>query len=131
MVTIVRTWPDYLDDWSGHYYYLDAAWAQYVAKRFPNLSAFVSSNVSKAKAKGLGLVVGLMLTKGSPTGGRMSASQIKTYGAALLNNSYPCAFISYQYGDYVQSYLNSSSVKDAMSYLRRKAQNHGSKSCRG
>jgi hypothetical protein len=129
MVTIVRTWPDYLDDWSGDYYYLDAAWAQYVAKRFPDLSAFVSSNVSKAKAKGLALVVGLMLTKGSPTGGYMSASQIETYGSALLSNSYPCAFISYQYGDYAESYLTSSSIENAMDVLRAKAQNHGSKSC--
>jgi hypothetical protein len=128
MVTIVRTWPDYLDDYSGTYHYLDAAWAQYTARRFPNMSTFLSTNVSKAQRKGLALVVGLNLIDGSPTGGLMSASQIKTYGSALLSSSYPCAFISWQYRS---TYLSSASIKDAMSYLKSKAANRSSKTCRG
>nr|MBA3553161.1 hypothetical protein [Gemmatimonadales bacterium] len=50
MVTIVRTWPDYLDNWDGNYRYLDAAWAQYAANRWPNAGAFLEENVSKARA---------------------------------------------------------------------------------
>jgi hypothetical protein len=127
MVTIVRTWPDYLDDWSGSYRYLDAAWAQYAANRWPNADAFLRENVSKAKNRGLALIVGLNVLDGSPTKGKMSASQVKSYGSALLGDSYPCAFISWKYRD---EYL-SSSVKDAMRYLRGKAENRSFKSCRG
>jgi hypothetical protein len=128
MVTIVRTWPDYLDDYSGSYQYLDAAWAQYAANRFPNAQDFINSNVSKAKAKGLALVVGLNLRDGSPTRGNMSASQVKSYGTALLSNSYPCAFLSWKYDD---NYLSTSAMRDAMRSLRNQAENRATKSCRG
>jgi hypothetical protein len=128
MATIVRTWPAYLAEYRGSYRYLDAAWAQYAANRFPNPSTFLSTNVSKAKAKGLALVVGLNISKGSPSKGRMSASQVKSYGSALLNSSYPCAFISWKYNS---DHLSSGSMRDAMQTLRRKSENRGSKSCRG
>jgi hypothetical protein len=127
MVTIVRTWPDYLDNWSGTYYYLDAAWAQYAANRFPNVNDFITTNVAKAKAKGLALIVGMNILKGSPTKGAMSAKQLRYYGSALLSSSYPCAFISWMYADW---YMSKSSIKDAMSYLRSKAQSRGFKTCR-
>jgi hypothetical protein len=126
MATIVRTWPDYLDDYKGSYRYLDAAWAQYAANRWSNPTKFLNENVEKARRKGLALVVGLNIIKGSPSKGKMSASQVKTYGSALLSSSYPCAFISWQYRD---SYMTSS-IKDAMSYLRRKAQNRATKTCK-
>jgi hypothetical protein len=125
MVTIVRTWPDYLDNWSGTYHYLDAAWAQYAANRFPDPYAFISNNVTKAKARGLALVVGLNLIDGSPTRGNMSADQIQNYGTALLSSTYPCSFISWQYRD---SYLTSSRM-DALKVLRQKAQNRSFKTC--
>jgi hypothetical protein len=127
MVTIVRTWPDYLDNWSGTYYYLDAAWAQYAANRWPNVYDFLTSNVAKAKAKGLALIVGMNILYGSPTREAMSANQIRYYGSALLSSSYPCAFISWMYADW---YMSKSSIKDAMSYLRSKAQGRNFKSCR-
>jgi hypothetical protein len=127
MSTVVRAYPDYLADWSGTYRYLDAGWAQYVARKGP-ISTFTNQNVALAKRKGLALVVGLNVLYGGPRGSRMSASQVKSWGSTLLNSSYPCAFISYQYKS---SYLNTSSMKDAMSYLHRKAKNRGAKSCRG
>jgi hypothetical protein len=128
MVTIVRTSPDYLSSYRGSYRYLDAAWSQYVIHRWPNVSAFISSNASKAKAKGLGLITGLnVIHGGSRPRTPMTASQVRTYGSALLNSTYPCAFISWQYRD---SYM-SSAVRDAMSDLRRKAQSRGFKTCRG
>jgi hypothetical protein len=128
MTTIVRTWPDYLADWNGSYRYLDAAWAQYAANRFPDPKAFLSSNISRAKAKGLALVVGLNISKGSPSKGQMSASQVKSYGSALLADSYPCAFISWKYNS---DHLSSGSMKESMAYLRNRAENRGSKNCRG
>lgn len=127
MATIVRTWPDYLDNWGGKYVYLDAAWAQYAANRFPDPNAFISTNVSKAKAKGLALIVGLNLRDGSPSKGNMSASQVKSYGSALLSSSYPCAFLSWKYDD---NYLSTSAMRDAMRTLRNKAQNRPFKTCK-
>jgi hypothetical protein len=128
MVTIVRTWPDYLDNWSGSYRYLDAAWAQYAANRWPNADAFLKENVSKAQAKGLGLVVGLNLLDGSPTKGKMSASQVESYGSALLSSTYPCAFVSWKYDE---AHMSSSGMGNAMAALRRLAQNRSSRTCRG
>jgi hypothetical protein len=57
----------------------------------------------------------------------MSSSQLKSYGAALLNSSYPCAFLSWQYRS---DYMSSSGVQEAMNFLRSKAEGRGSKSCR-
>jgi len=128
MPTLVRSSPDYMAAWSGTYQYLDGAWAQYLIRRWPDVDAYISKAVSKAKSKGLALVVGLNIVRGSPTGGYMTGSQIKTYGGKLLSDSYPCAFLSWTYRD---SYLSQSSIKDAMSYLRSKAQNRPTKSCRG
>ncbi len=128
MVTIARTWPDYLDNWSRSYQYLDAAWAQYAANRWKDPYAFLNTNVKKAKGKGLALVVGMNVIKGSPTKGAMSASQVRNYGSALLSSTYPCAFISWNYRDW---YVSTSAMKDAMLYIRKKAQNRSFKSCRG
>jgi len=57
----------------------------------------------------------------------MNATEVQTYGSALLSSSYPCAFISWQYNS---TYLSSSSIKSAMDVLRNKAQNRSAKTCR-
>jgi hypothetical protein len=127
MRTVVRAYPDYLVKWSGTYRYLDAAWAQYVHRKGP-VGDFTRQNVALAKRKGLALVVGLNVLQGGPNGSRMTASQIKSWGGTLLSSSYPCAFISWEYRS---TYLNTTSIKNAMSYLRGKAKNRSFKSCRG
>jgi hypothetical protein len=128
MVTIARTWPDYLDNKSGGFRYLDASWAQYAANRFPNVDEFIQYNVAKAKGVGLALIVGLNLRDGSPTKGNMSARQIRSYGTGLLSSSYPCAFISWKYDD---QYLASWDIRSAMNDLRDIAQRRSFKTCRG
>jgi hypothetical protein len=126
MTTVVRAYPDYLANWSGTYRYLDAGWVQYVS-RFGDVSTFLSRHVALAKKKDLALVVGLNVLYGGSNGSKMTASQVKSWGSALLSNSYPCAFISYQYNS---TYLNTSSIRDAMSYLRNKAKAKPLKACR-
>ncbi len=126
MPTIVRTYPDYLANYSGSYQYLDAAWAQYVY-RFGDVNSFISKNVSLAQKKGLGLVVGLNILKGGPNKAKMTPSQVKSWGSALLSSSYPCAFLSWTYNS---TYLGTSGIQDAMSYLRNKAESRSSRSCR-
>jgi hypothetical protein len=124
MPTIVRVEPSYL---ARNHRYLDAAWAQYLHRKGP-VQSFLRRNVSAAQERRLGLVVGLNTLKGgSPNGTRMTAGEVKSWGSALLDSSYPCAFINWTYN---RSYLSSRGLPDAMMALRRKAQSRGGKSCR-
>ena len=132
--TIARAWPDFLKGY--RYRYLDAAWAQY-SDRFGSVSTFMKENVRDAKASGLALVIGMnQLAGGNKSGlkgyysGRfaMSASQLRSWGATMLGDSYPCAFISWQYNS---RYMGRSDIKSAMSYLAGKARSKGYKSCKG
>jgi hypothetical protein len=134
MPTIVRGWPAYLKGYD--YQYLDAAWAQY-SDRFGPISSFMSDNVRDAKAAGLALVVGLNLldggTKASGIKGfskgkhSMSPSQVKTWGNALLSDSYVCAFLSWKYTD---AYFSRAGIKSALADLSEKAKGMPNKGCR-
>jgi hypothetical protein len=126
LATIVRTYPTYLERW-GPYRYLDAAWAQYV-HRFGDAGSFTNQHVNSAKRQGLALIVGLNYLKGGPDRRKMTASQVRSWGSTLLSSSYPCAFISWKYDD---NYLSTSGIRDAMSYLRNKAESRSARSCRG
>ena len=126
MLTIVRSEP-YLIKWSGNYQYLDAAWAQYLARK-GDPTDYINKNVSAAKQMGLGLITGLNLTMGgNPNNTGMSASEIESYGSALLSSSYPCAFLSWQYDE---RFLSGSGIGAAMDKLRQKAQNRATASCK-
>ena len=92
------------------------------------MNDFIASNVASAKRQGLGLVVGLNYLRGGVNKSKMTASQVKSWGSTLLSSTYPCAFISWKYDD---RYLSSSGIRDAMSYLRNKAENRSARSCRG
>jgi hypothetical protein len=125
MATIARTESTYLAQWSGSYRYLDAAWAQYAARK-GDPGDFIKRNVADAKLKGLALVTGLNILMGDfreP----MSPSLIKSAGSALLSSWYPCAFISWRYDT---EYLATPGVRDALKYLRAKALQRTYKSCR-
>jgi hypothetical protein len=128
MLTIVRAPPGKIK-WAGTYRYLDAAWAQVENPHGTlNVKAWFDQSVSAARSLGLALVVGLNVTKGNIGRTRMTPTQVRNWGSILLNSSYPCAFISWRY---VDSHLASTSMRDAMRYLRSKAENRPSKSCRG
>ena len=125
--TVVRAEP-YEIKWSGTYRHLDAAWAQYLSRK-GKVSDYIQKNVSTAKQMGLGLIVGLNIVHGgSPNGTWMTPSEVENWGTALLSSDYPCAFVSWQYNS---SKLSSSSMKEAMSRLRRKAESRPSRSCSG
>jgi hypothetical protein len=123
--TIVRTEPDYL---GSNHKYLDAAWAQYLARR-GDVNDYIKRNVADAQQRGLGLVVGLnVIDGGTPTGTKMTASQVESWGSALLSSTYPCAFIMWTYNS---TYLSSAGIGRAMDALRRKAENRSVRTCRG
>jgi hypothetical protein len=132
--TVVRSWPAYLKGY--RYRYLDAAWAQYSARKGP-IGSFTSQNVNDAKRAGLKLVVGMNLLDGGNKSSRikgnlsgkyaMSASQLRQWGAVLMSNSYVCAFLSWKYS---AKYIGRSDIKSAMSYLAGKARGSRAGSCR-
>jgi hypothetical protein len=125
MATVARTEPTYLAQWSGTFRYLDAAWAQYAARKGDPYD-FIKRNVADAKRKGLALVTGLNILMGDfreP----MTPSMIKSVGSVLVSSWYPCAFISWKYD---AEYLATPGVRDALKYLRAKALQKTYKSCR-
>ncbi|MGH7509234.1 MAG: hypothetical protein ACREMZ_07160 [Gemmatimonadales bacterium] len=124
MPTLARVEPSYFRNYRARY--LDGAWAQYVTRK-GSASDYIRRNVADAQRADLSLVVGLNISKGGPNKRRLTPSQVKSFGSALLASSYPCAFISWTYG----SYLTTGSMLDAMRFLRSKAQSRGTKTCRG
>jgi hypothetical protein len=122
MATIIRVEPYYFKSPPR---YLDAVWAQYVTRK-GTAADYIRRNVADAQRADLALVVGLNISKGGPNRSRMTPSQVKSFGSTLLSSTYPCAFISWEYG----SYLTTSSMTDALRYLRSKAQSRSTKVCR-
>jgi hypothetical protein len=124
MPTLIRAHPDYM---LYTHRYLDGAWATYMWRR-GDAYEYTRKMVAEAQKRDLSLVVGLnVLDGGNPTGTRMTAKELESWGSAMLSSSYPCAFVMWKYDT---DYLTSSGVPSAMDVLRRKAANRSSKSCR-
>jgi hypothetical protein len=136
MPTIVRVVPSWLKQANISYTYLDAAWAQYAAYK-GDVTKFITPEVAAAKYKHLGLVVSMNILDGGngssgirgPSSGKysMSASELKTYGNVLLNQTYACGFLMWMYNS---SYFGRSDVKSSMSALASRARSHTKTSCR-
>jgi hypothetical protein len=134
--TLVHTKMSWLASTSMTYRYLDAGWVQYAASKGP-VATWVSSEVANAKLKGLGLVMGLnVLNGGNGSSGirgtksgkySMSASELRTYGTATLDQSYACAFVMWEHKP---TYYDRTDIKSAMSALAQKARAHVKTSCR-
>lgn len=139
MTTLVRVVPSWLAQGGITFTYLDAGWLQYAANK-GDVTKLVAAEVAAARNKGLGLVVGMNVLdggngssglKGTYTGARaMSATELKTYGTALLNQSYVCGFYNWTYNYFGPSYYARSDVKSSMTYLSTKAKAHARTSCR-
>jgi hypothetical protein len=124
--TVVRAEPAYLERTGGPYRYLDAAWAQYVTRK-GTAEDYIRRNVADAQRIGLALVTGLNITKGGDGGTQMSASLVQSAGSTILAQSYPCAFLSWEWRD---TYMSRSDIKAAMAVLSNKAEAHAARSCR-
>ena len=124
--TVVRVDAAYLAKAGITYRYLDAAWAQYVARKGA-VADFLQTNVADAQSLGLELVVGLNILAGGPSGAPLTAQQVRDWGTVLLSSSYPCAFLSWKYD---ATYLSSTEMGAAMDELRTLAQGRPAKSCR-
>ena len=131
--TIIRGWAWYLKGYN--YKYLDAAWAAY-HERFGSIDEFVSSNVRDAKEAGLNLVVGLNVLAGGGDDGlpgykagkkSMTAAQMKTWGGALLDQPYACAFFMFRYNP---DYFSRPDIEEAVAELAQKARRLENRTCR-
>jgi hypothetical protein len=138
MATMVRVVPSWLASAPVTYTYLDAAWTQYTARK-GDAAKWLAGEVMSARSKGLGLVVGMNVLDGGNGSSNipgwtrglysMSATELRTYGTALLSNSYACGFFQWTYL-YGKTYYARSDIKAAMADLSAKAKAHAKTSCR-
>lgn len=136
MTTMVRVAPTWLASFSITYRYVDAGWAQYASGK-GEVTNWIADEVAAAKRKGLGLVVGMNVLDGGNgssnipgwTKGKyaMSATELRTYGTALLAQSYGCGFYNWQYD---ANYLGRTDIQRAFADLSAKARTHAKTSCR-
>ncbi|MFL5401418.1 MAG: hypothetical protein ACJ8BF_01200 [Gemmatimonadales bacterium] len=136
--TFARVVPSWLAQSSITYTYLDAGWAQYVASQ-GEVTQYIASEVAAAKRKGLGLMAGMNILgggngssgyKGYQTKWAMSATEIRNYGTAILNQSYVCGFINWTYLYSGATYFARSDIKSAVTDLSNRAKAHPRTLCR-
>jgi hypothetical protein len=137
MTTFVRVVPSWLASSTITYTYLDAGWLQYESFR-GDISNVISTELAAAKRKGLGLMMGLNVLDGGNgsshiagwTRGKyaMSATEVRTYSTALLNQSYACGFYNWEYD--MPSYYARTDIKSAMAAMSSMARAHVKTSCR-
>lgn len=130
--TAIREAPSELRDhqWRS----LDLAWAQYTVHKGP-IASYVTAEVDAARAAGLGLVVGLNISKGGdgtsgfgdPKEPAMSGEEILRYGRALLDTPSACAFISW---DDRPEVIHRPEVAAALAELAEAAKAHAETACR-
>jgi hypothetical protein len=139
LTTFVRVAPTWLAKSTMTYTSLDAGWAQYAAY-LGNVSTWITAEVAAAKRKGLGLATAMNMLDGGNgsskiagwTKGKwaMSATEVKTYGTALLNQTYACSFFGWTYIDGGAQYLARLDISSAMTALSTTARAHVKTSCR-
>jgi hypothetical protein len=137
MTTMVRVSPGYLAGASTTYRYLDAAWSQYAYVKGATVGTWIGSEVATAKRAGLGLVVGLNVLNGGDGSSRiagttsgkyaMSASEVRSYGTTLLNQSYACGFFNWMFDS---RYYGRTDIRNAMADVSALARSHAKTSCR-
>jgi len=136
--TVTRVVPSWLAASPVTYTYLDAGWTQYTSRK-GDAAKWLATEVAAARTKGLGVVVSMNVLDGGNGSSKipgytrglyaMSATEMRTYGNALLNSSYACGFFlwTYQYG---KTYYARTDVKAAMTDLSNQAKAHAKTSCR-
>ena len=137
LTTITNAQPAWLAAWTGTYTYLDAGWAMYMSNMGGPVDRWAANHVAAAKRKGLGMYGGLNLLNGGngssgfhgdyPSRWAMSAAEVRSYGKALMAQSYLCGFAMWKYKS---SYYDRADVKSAMNELATLARNHAKTSCR-
>jgi hypothetical protein len=136
LITITSAPPTWLASPGITYTHLDAGWAIYYAK-LGNPSTWLDKQIAKANLMKLGLVASLNVLDGGngssgfsgnyPNKFAMSASELRSYGAAILSRTYICAFAMWKY---TSAYYGRSDIQNAMRDLSADARNNPTTSCR-
>lgn len=136
MPALVRVVPSWLATAPVTYTHLDAGWLQYAANK-GEVNQLVTAEVAAARRLGLGLLVGLNVLNGGngssgiagPRRGQhaMSAAELRSYGTALLSQTYVCGFYMWEHN---LSYYARSDIQAAMAGLSASARSHAKTSCR-
>lgn len=136
MHTMTHTQMAWLTNTSVVFKNLDAGWAQYTAGK-GEVNNWITTEINHAKRKGMGMMVGVnALGGGGPNSGikgywpgknSMNATEIRTFGAALLKQTYACAFMVWAYN---ANYYGRSDIKAALGDISAKAKIHAKTSCR-
>ena len=139
LTTFARARPHWLAQTSVTYVYLDAGWFQYESY-MGSIAAALAKDIAGAKAKRLGIAVGLnVLSGGNGSSGirgtqankwKMSATEIRNNGTVLLNETYACGFFNWTHILGGAEYYRRADISSAMSYLSNKAKAHVKTSCR-
>ena len=132
LATAIRAAPSELQHYPWQY--LDVAWAQYTARKGP-VAQYASTESATARAEGLGLVVGLNISKGgdgssgfgSSNEPSMSGAEIVRYGQTLLQLPDICAFMSW---DNRPNVIGRPDVAAALKQLAALAKTHPDTPCR-
>ena len=134
--TLVNAPANWLASASVTYTGLDAGWAMFRSKTSSSPASWIQQQVNRAKSKKLGLIAGMNVLDGGngssgirgtqPKTWKMSAAELRTYGNALLGQSYVCAFSMWRYD---ATYYNRADVKAVMAELSAKAKSHAKTSC--
>jgi hypothetical protein len=135
--TIVNAPLNWLASANVTYTHLDAGWALYTAGVHNSAATWIANQVAKAKQKKLGVFAGLnVLDGGNGSSGfhgnlknrwAMSAAEVRSYGSALLGQSYVCGMGLWEYRS---GYYGRADIKSALSDISTKARNHAKTSCR-
>lgn len=130
---VIRGWPDYLKGYN--YRHLDATWIQYHS-RFGDLDTWLEKNMRGARELGLAVILGLNVVAGGGSGGlpgyhndkfAMTASQLRSWGATLLDQPDICAFFMFRYN---ADYFARPEIQAAMTELSEKAARLPIRACR-
>jgi uncharacterized protein YfcZ (UPF0381/DUF406 family) len=136
LTTTVRSHATWLKGAKFRWASLDAAWAQYSARR-GDVSAYVAENVAAAREAGLGLIVGMNVLDGGDGSSRqpgtyrgaynMSPAELSAYGRVLAAHPYAC---SLQLWKYDPIFMERADVKSALSELAELAGRHSHGPCK-
>jgi hypothetical protein len=120
LTTIVRSDATWLAKAPFRWTSLDAAWAQYSARK-AEVTVYLAANVTAARQAKLGLITGLNVLDGGDGSSRapgtytgvfnMSSTEIRTYGKVLAADPYVCSF---QIWKYDPGYLGQRDIADAL-----------------
>lgn len=117
--------------------YLDTSWARYSARKGP-IEEFIADEVAAARAKGLGLILGMNVLSGGDgssgvigyaDGWVMSVDEALDYGSQLISEPYGCGMIMWQIDIDDIVYFALPEIDAAMTELAALASTRSARSC--